>query len=742
MKRFVYLTLLLAIFFVGMVGCVSQGEEEDIEYKELYRIQVGGKFGFINEKGELLIEPQFDIALPYFSDDVCYALIGENGERRGLIDTNGDFILELDSSILAVGSFKNNLAIYATNNGRVGIINKNGEVIISAIYKNVRQDGNNGFIVEDTLGNQGYVNNQGDFIVPCKYDAVNGFNEGLMVVATSDKCGYVDTTGVWVIDSIYDDARGFGDGLARVLINDKWTFIDRKGNVIDELNYDEILTGFANNRAFVKDGNTIKLINKRGRKIAEIDADSVYGFYDGYATFQKNGKFGKIDTTGIVTIQPRFEKLYVTVNGASVFEREGKYGVVDTVGHVIVEAIYDEIIIRNEQSLYTCGNKDLTICTYYDKEGNLIWKDMQGAQFSWPEKPTKSDFIAYFDSRLSELDPIEGIYYTTFNRVAVNRNNGHSSSNGSSSKFYAVIRNPIADEFIAYNIDYEYLWECWVKKFVQIGESNNYAVVNVDKSSNWAEDGRLVLEDPYKFEVSLRTGGNNYYNWYVQCEFIKDYPSSEVYEQVQKAEWSGSGFAIAEGYIVTNYHVTNGAKTIHVRGVHGKTDESYRGYLVATDKEHDLAIIKIVDKKFNGIEDIPYRIGKTIPEVGDEVFVLGYPMTDTMGDDVKLTDGIISAASGYKGDQSMYQISAAVQPGNSGGPLFDNDGNVIGIVCAKHADAENANYAIKASYLLSLINKSNLGIKLPDNNKVKSKSLSKKVKQVKPFVYIIECNSH
>ena len=284
---------------------------------------------------------------------------------------------------------------------------------------------------------------------------------------------------------------------------------------------------------------------------------------------------------------------------------------------------------------------------------------------------------------------------------------------------------------------------CWVKKFVQIGGGSNvYAVVNIETDSKWSEDGKLILEDPYSFDITLRTGGNNYFNRYVKCEFIKDYPSASVYEQVQQVEWSGSGFAIADGYIVTNYHVTTGAKSINIKGVDGDINKKYKGYFVASDKQHDLAIIRIVDKDFKGFGNIPYCIGKSVPEVGDNIFVLGYPMTNTMGKEIKLTDGIISAASGYKGDQSMYQISAAVQPGNSGGPLFDNEGNVIGIVCAKHADAENANYAIKVSYLYSLINSSGLEIKLSDNNKIKSESLSKKAKQVKPFVYLVECSSH
>jgi hypothetical protein len=112
-----------------------------------------------------------------------------------------------------------------------------------------------------------------------------------------------------------------------------------------------------------------------------------------------------------------------------------------------------------------------------------------------------------------------------------------------------------------------------------------------------------------------------------------------------------------------------------------------------------------------------------------------------MGEEIKLTDGLISATTGYKGSETMYQISAAVQPGNSGGPLFNSDGAVIGIVCAKHEGAENANYAVKVSYLYNLINSSNLGIDISGNDKVKSKKLSKKVKKLRNYVYLIECST-
>ena len=727
----------LTVIFLAIAACTSSDRETNIESKELYRIQVGGKCGFINENGKLMIEPQYDMAFCFFSDSVCFAQVGE---RKGLINSNGEYIVDLETTIGGILQFKNDVAVFITNNGKQGVISKSGEIILPAIYKDILRDGDNGFIVMDTLENMGYINNQGDFIIPCKYDAVHQFSEGLTMVTTSRKCGYVDTTGTWVIDSIYDDARDFGNGLARVKRNEEWMFIDHNGKEVGKFNFDEILTGFTCNRAFIKKDNRIELIDKNGKKIANIDADSVYGYHNGYATFKINGKYGKLDSTGVVAIPPKYENLFRTEKGLSIFTKNKKQGIIDSTGQVIIEAKHDIVHNDNHLTLLLCIDGDRA--TYYDRNGKQIWKDMQGTNIVWPERPTKNDYIRYFDSRLSELDPIEGIYYVTFTQMAVDRNNDHATSNGSKSRFYAIIRKPNTDVFTATLIDEKETQQYWVKKFVQIGETNSYAVVNYDEKSTWAEDGKLILEDPYKFEVTLRQGGNNYYNWYCKCEFIKDYPSTDIYEQVQKAEWTGTGFAIADGYISTNYHVTNGAKTIKIRGVNGDMEELYRGYLVASDRNHDLAIIKIVDKRFDRFDDIPYCLGKSVPEVGNDIFVLGYPMTETMGKEIKLTGGIISAASGYKGDKSMYQISAAVQPGNSGGPLFDNDGNVIGIVCAKHSDAENANYAIKVSYLLSLINSTDLGAKLPKSNNVDSKSISKIVKQVQPFVYMIECSTH
>lgn len=206
-------------------------------------------------------------------------------------------------------------------------------------------------------------------------------------------------------------------------------------------------------------------------------------------------------------------------------------------------------------------------------------------------------------------------------------------------------------------------------------------------------------------------------------------------------KWSGTGFALNNGYIATNYHVVENAKSIKVQGVRGSFNTEYNAIVISTDKFNDLAIIKINDSRFNGFGTIPYRVKTSTSEVGEDVFVLGYPLTTTMGDEIKLTTGVISSKTGFQGDVSLYQISAPIQPGNSGGPLFDGNGNLIGIVNAKHRGAENVSYAIKASYLNNLVESASSISLLPTNNSVSGMSLSNKVKSLKNFVFMITCSN-
>lgn len=224
--------------------------------------------------------------------------------------------------------------------------------------------------------------------------------------------------------------------------------------------------------------------------------------------------------------------------------------------------------------------------------------------------------------------------------------------------------------------------------------------------------------------------------------YIKLYPTA--YDNIvqsgnQSKPASGTGFGISSnGIIVTNYHVIEGAKTIKVRGINSDFNKTYKAKVLVSDKNNDLALIQIDDYGFTSLGTIPFTIKTGLAGVGENIFVLGYPLRASMGDEIKLTNGIVSSKTGFQGDITSYQISAPVQPGNSGGPLFDNQGNLIGIINAKHTGAENASYGVKSSYLSGLIELLSSPPKLQTVNLLTGKSLTQQVELVKKFVYIIE----
>jgi S1-C subfamily serine protease len=255
-----------------------------------------------------------------------------------------------------------------------------------------------------------------------------------------------------------------------------------------------------------------------------------------------------------------------------------------------------------------------------------------------------------------------------------------------------------------------------------------------DKSLN--PDGYVTFKN-YSYFTVFVSGTNQ-----DEEMFLKLYPTSDdnINQNKDKSiQYSGTGFAISsKGYIATNHHVTSGATSIKIIGVNGDFSKKYTAKFIIDDKNNDLSIIKIDDPSFTTFGTIPYVIANRTSDVGSSVFVLGYPLLATMGDEVKLTNGIVSSKSGYQSDATSYQITAPVQPGNSGGPLFNDKGNIIGIINAKHNKAENASYAIKASYLINLIDLIPESPYLQTINSLSGKSLAEQVKILKKFTYIIE----
>lgn len=174
-----------------------------------------------------------------------------------------------------------------------------------------------------------------------------------------------------------------------------------------------------------------------------------------------------------------------------------------------------------------------------------------------------------------------------------------------------------------------------------------------------------------------------------------------------RADSTGTGFFVSgDGYLVTNHHVIEGGREFFVR--QGETTRP--ATLVAVDDVNDLALLKVAP------EATPFPFfavqGAVPPTPGSDVFTIGFPDPETLGVTPKTTKGSITALNGIKDDPRYYQMSVQIQPGNSGGPLIDGAGHVIGVTTLtinsfnrmdkKGYVPQNINYAVKAPYLMEL----------------------------------------
>ena len=219
-----------------------------------------------------------------------------------------------------------------------------------------------------------------------------------------------------------------------------------------------------------------------------------------------------------------------------------------------------------------------------------------------------------------------------------------------------------------------------------------------------------------------------------------DYQNDTTDVKTINLKSTGSGFFVSGNVIATNYHVVRNAEQIRViLNINGEFEE-FNAKILATDKTNDLALISIKDKKFKPLKPVPYDIVTGTSDVGSSIFTMGYPLSDVLGEEVKVTDGIINSKTGFQGDITSYQISAPIQPGSSGGALFDKKGHLIGITNAgiNTTVAENVGYAIKSTYLLNLIESAPIEITIPKGINLTGKDLTSIIKEFSPYIVFIK----
>jgi len=201
------------------------------------------------------------------------------------------------------------------------------------------------------------------------------------------------------------------------------------------------------------------------------------------------------------------------------------------------------------------------------------------------------------------------------------------------------------------------------------------------------------------------------------------------------ANLEGSAFAINNnGYIVTSFHMVNGADSIFIQN---STTERTLTKLIASDSKLDLAVLQVQNQDVCKAWQIPFSLKDKPADMGEKVFTLGYPRKE-----IVYNEGSLSALSGYSNDTNMYQISIPVNPGNSGGPLLDDNANIIGVIRGKITGAEATGFAIKANEIIRSIQDMNAldatsTISLNNTKKQNLKNLkrSEQIKKINPYVF-------
>ena len=200
----------------------------------------------------------------------------------------------------------------------------------------------------------------------------------------------------------------------------------------------------------------------------------------------------------------------------------------------------------------------------------------------------------------------------------------------------------------------------------------------------------------------------------------------------------GTGFIIdIKGYLVTNAHVVTGAKNIAVQNSKG----DYLAKVVYTDLQKDIAILKIEDESFKPFTSIPYAVSRSSADLADPIFTLGYPRNE-----IVYGQGYLSSKTGFNGDTLSCQIEIAANRGNSGSPILNKNGEVIGILNGRQTNTEGFVFAIQGKHIYKVLDdlkKSDTSyqrVKLTSKSSINGLDRTQQVKRLEDYIFMVKVN--
>jgi V8-like Glu-specific endopeptidase len=222
-------------------------------------------------------------------------------------------------------------------------------------------------------------------------------------------------------------------------------------------------------------------------------------------------------------------------------------------------------------------------------------------------------------------------------------------------------------------------------------------------------------------------------------------PKATSEGETKTSSSSGTGILISQsGHVLTNNHVVDGCKSLKVTQT---GDIARSAQVLRTDPNNDLAVLKVA-QTYDATDIAKFRIGRSV-KAGETVAVYGYPLAGTLSVSGNIVSGNVTSLAGIADDVRFFQISAPVQPGNSGGPLLDASGAIIGVVNAQINEIavaqvtgsipQNVNFAIKASTAMTLLEANSIAFETSSDSA--TKPLTDIAEAAKRFSVLITCSS-
>jgi serine protease Do len=206
----------------------------------------------------------------------------------------------------------------------------------------------------------------------------------------------------------------------------------------------------------------------------------------------------------------------------------------------------------------------------------------------------------------------------------------------------------------------------------------------------------------------------------------------------------GTGFLIdGKGYLITSAHVVKGATQIDVQNTLGE----YNARIIHMDLDADIAVLKIDDTAYHAFNGLPYGISRTGGELGEELFTLGYPRPE-----IVYGKGYMSAVTGFQGDTTDFQLTIAANPGNSGTPVLNNDGEVIGIITSSQHNAQGMVFAVRSKNIFRAIDSMKVDssiqkmdsnfvhLHIPTSSSLKGIDRVHQIRRIEDYVFIVKRN--